>query len=184
MVLKRFDKKCAVYNAIIIDRYISLVLLKVTIQITLIHCIIYSGGFEVCSAERKWSKVARRMGFPQGKGIGSILKNHYEKILYRYDVFKSNGADNKETVSFCLFWLSEDLFFYVLLVFLCFSKCSKLGFLYGKRALASSGAGIIILASVVLIYNENMFRKLVLFVTLIMSSIHISNDSHTYFSSN
>lgn len=40
------------------------------------------------------------MGFPQGKGIGSILKNHYEKILYRYDVFKSNGngaVDNKET---------------------------------------------------------------------------------------
>nr|XP_049705710.1 lysine-specific demethylase lid isoform X1 [Helicoverpa armigera] len=57
-----------------------------------------AGGFEVCSAERKWSKVARRMGFPQGKGIGSILKNHYEKILYRYDVFKNNGAvDNKDT---------------------------------------------------------------------------------------
>ncbi|CAB3255151.1 unnamed protein product [Arctia plantaginis] len=58
-----------------------------------------AGGFEVCSSERKWSKIARRMGFPQGKGIGSILKNHYEKILYRYDVFKNNGAvgDNKET---------------------------------------------------------------------------------------
>ncbi|CAD0206332.1 unnamed protein product [Chrysodeixis includens] len=56
-----------------------------------------AGGFEVCSAERKWSKVARRMGFPQGKGIGSILKNHYEKILYRYDVFKNNGADSKDT---------------------------------------------------------------------------------------
>ncbi|XP_075987464.1 lysine demethylase 5 isoform X2 [Anticarsia gemmatalis] len=58
-----------------------------------------AGGFEICSSERKWSKVARRMGYPQGKGIGSILKNHYEKILYRYDVFKSNGAvgDNKET---------------------------------------------------------------------------------------
>lgn len=57
-----------------------------------------AGGFEVCSAERKWSKVARRMGFPQGKGIGSILKSHYEKILYRYDIFKNNGAvDNKDT---------------------------------------------------------------------------------------
>ncbi|XP_072946087.1 lysine-specific demethylase 5 [Epargyreus clarus] len=58
-----------------------------------------AGGFEVCSAERKWSKIARRMGHPQGKGIGSILKNHYERILYPYDVFKNNGAvgDNKET---------------------------------------------------------------------------------------
>lgn len=60
-----------------------------------------SGGFEICSAERKWSKIARRMGYPQGKGVGSILKNHYERILYPYDVFKNNGAvgDNKETVS-------------------------------------------------------------------------------------
>ncbi|CAG9570286.1 unnamed protein product [Danaus chrysippus] len=61
-----------------------------------------AGGFEVCSAERKWSKIARRMGHPQGKGIGSILKNHYERILYPYDVFKSSGAvgngnDSKET---------------------------------------------------------------------------------------
>ncbi|CAH2061130.1 unnamed protein product, partial [Iphiclides podalirius] len=58
-----------------------------------------AGGFEVCSAERKWSKIARRMGHPQGKGIGSILKSHYERILYPYDVFKSSGAvgDSKET---------------------------------------------------------------------------------------
>ncbi|XP_041984302.1 lysine-specific demethylase lid isoform X2 [Aricia agestis] len=58
-----------------------------------------AGGFEVCSAERKWSKIARRMGHPQGKGVGSILKNHYERILYPYDVFKNNGVltDNKET---------------------------------------------------------------------------------------
>uniref|UniRef100_A0A8R2CA09 [histone H3]-trimethyl-L-lysine(4) demethylase n=1 Tax=Bombyx mori TaxID=7091 RepID=A0A8R2CA09_BOMMO len=58
-----------------------------------------AGGFEICSAERKWSKIARRMGYPQGKGVGSILKNHYERILYPYDVFKNNGAvgDNKET---------------------------------------------------------------------------------------
>ncbi|KAL0859382.1 hypothetical protein ABMA27_010573 [Loxostege sticticalis] len=58
-----------------------------------------AGGFEVCSAERKWSKIARRMGFPQGKGIGSILKSHYERILYPYDVFKNSGVvgDQKET---------------------------------------------------------------------------------------
>ncbi|KAJ0171215.1 hypothetical protein K1T71_013414 [Dendrolimus kikuchii] len=59
-----------------------------------------AGGFEVCTAERKWSKIARRMGHPQGKGIGSILKSHYERILYPYDVFKNNGAvgdTNKET---------------------------------------------------------------------------------------
>ncbi|XP_059047112.1 lysine-specific demethylase 5 [Achroia grisella] len=57
-----------------------------------------AGGFEVCTADRKWSKIARRMGHPQGKGIGSILKSHYERILYPYDLFKNSGVvDNKET---------------------------------------------------------------------------------------
>lgn len=28
------------------------------------------------------------MGNPQGKGIGTILKNHYERILYPFDVFR------------------------------------------------------------------------------------------------
>ena len=39
--------------------------------------------------ERKWSKVASRMGYVGGKGVGSTLRQHYEKILYPYDIFKS-----------------------------------------------------------------------------------------------
>jgi len=42
--------------------------------------------------ERRWSLVASRMNFPSGKGTGSILKGHYERILYPYYVFKRGEA--------------------------------------------------------------------------------------------
>ncbi|CAG2066397.1 unnamed protein product, partial [Timema podura] len=46
------------------------------------------GGLEVTTKERKWSKVASRMGYPQGKSIGTLLKSHYERILYPFDIFQ------------------------------------------------------------------------------------------------
>lgn len=65
------------------------------------------GGFETCTTQRKWSKVAARMGFntTQNKGpIASLLRQHYERVLFPYDVFLSgatiapddNGASLKE----------------------------------------------------------------------------------------
>jgi len=46
------------------------------------------GGFEFVCNERKWSKVAERMGYAQyGKSVGSSLRHHYERILYPYDLF-------------------------------------------------------------------------------------------------
>jgi hypothetical protein len=53
--------------------------------ITFIYC---AGGVEVATRERKWTKVASRMGFPPGKGVGTLLKNHYDRILYPFDVFQ------------------------------------------------------------------------------------------------
>ena len=50
-----------------------------------IYC---TGGVEVATRERKWTKVASRMGFPPGKGVGTLLKNHYDRILYPFDVFQ------------------------------------------------------------------------------------------------
>ena len=45
------------------------------------------GGFEQLSTDnKKWSKVAATMGFPSGKGFGSILRTHYENIVYPYDI--------------------------------------------------------------------------------------------------
>ncbi|XP_053210846.1 lysine-specific demethylase 5D-like isoform X3 [Panonychus citri] len=54
------------------------------------------GGFETCTRERKWSKVASRMNFnlnPNNKGtISSLLRQHYERILYPFDVFLSGAT--------------------------------------------------------------------------------------------
>jgi hypothetical protein len=47
-----------------------------------------TGGVEIATRERKWAKVAARMGFPPGKGVGTLLKNHYDRILYPFDVFQ------------------------------------------------------------------------------------------------
>lgn len=38
--------------------------------------------------ERRWAKIANKIGYPSGRSVGSILKNHYERILYPFDVFK------------------------------------------------------------------------------------------------
>ncbi|XP_046747489.1 lysine-specific demethylase lid isoform X3 [Diprion similis] len=46
------------------------------------------GGIETVTKERRWAKIANRIGYPSGRSVGSILKNHYERILYPFDVFK------------------------------------------------------------------------------------------------
>lgn len=57
-----------------------------------------TGGFEMITKDRKWSKVATQMGYPPGKGIGTILKMHYERLLYPFDVFRQ-GKTLKPIVS-------------------------------------------------------------------------------------
>uniref|UniRef100_A0A2M3ZG99 [histone H3]-trimethyl-L-lysine(4) demethylase n=1 Tax=Anopheles braziliensis TaxID=58242 RepID=A0A2M3ZG99_9DIPT len=47
------------------------------------------GGLEIVTKERKWSKVACRMGYQQGKSVGSNLRSHYERLLYPFDVYRS-----------------------------------------------------------------------------------------------
>lgn len=50
------------------------------------------GGFETVCKEKQWSKVANRLGFPPGKGIGSLIRSHYERILYPYELFQSGAT--------------------------------------------------------------------------------------------
>uniref|UniRef100_A0A8C5BXI1 [histone H3]-trimethyl-L-lysine(4) demethylase n=1 Tax=Gadus morhua TaxID=8049 RepID=A0A8C5BXI1_GADMO len=50
------------------------------------------GGFVTVCKEKWWSKVASRMGFPPGRGVGSLLRSHYEKILYPYELFQSGAS--------------------------------------------------------------------------------------------
>ena len=63
------------------------------------------GGYELCCVERKWTKIAIRLGYAMGKSVGSTLRHHYEKVLYPYDVFqkgvniKDAEVNNKENDS-------------------------------------------------------------------------------------
>ncbi|XP_055550077.1 lysine-specific demethylase lid isoform X2 [Wyeomyia smithii] len=47
------------------------------------------GGIEIVTKERKWSRVACRMGYQQGRNVGTNLKAHYERILYPFDIYRS-----------------------------------------------------------------------------------------------
>ncbi|XP_036433283.1 lysine-specific demethylase 5A isoform X1 [Colossoma macropomum] len=50
------------------------------------------GGFEMVCKEKRWSKVATRMGYPSGKGMGSLLRSHFQRILYPYELFQSGAS--------------------------------------------------------------------------------------------
>uniref|UniRef100_A0A8B9LS47 [histone H3]-trimethyl-L-lysine(4) demethylase n=1 Tax=Astyanax mexicanus TaxID=7994 RepID=A0A8B9LS47_ASTMX len=50
------------------------------------------GGFELVCKEKRWSKIASRMGFPSGKGSGTLLRSHFQRILYPYELFQSGAS--------------------------------------------------------------------------------------------
>ncbi|KAG5885696.1 hypothetical protein JTB14_002310 [Gonioctena quinquepunctata] len=59
---------------------------------TLHRVVQLEGGFDNVTKERKWSKVSHRMGYQVGKSIGTILKTHYERLLFPFDVFKQGKS--------------------------------------------------------------------------------------------
>ncbi|CAG9835453.1 unnamed protein product [Diabrotica balteata] len=58
-----------------------------------LHCIVKKwGGYEHVLKEKMWQQVAQLMGLPMKKGVGAMLKMHYERVLYPYDLFKSDQS--------------------------------------------------------------------------------------------
>lgn len=57
------------------------------------------GGLAKAFKDRKWTKIAVRLGFTHGKNVGTILKGHYEKILYPFDVFVNQDKGHVERAS-------------------------------------------------------------------------------------
>ncbi|XP_036388458.1 lysine-specific demethylase 5B-B isoform X1 [Megalops cyprinoides] len=49
------------------------------------------GGFDTVCRERRWTKIALKMGFAPGKAVGSHLRAHYERILYPYNLFQTGA---------------------------------------------------------------------------------------------
>ncbi|XP_074833909.1 lysine-specific demethylase 5B isoform X4 [Carettochelys insculpta] len=50
------------------------------------------GGFDLVCKERRWTKIAIKMGFAPGKAVGSHIRAHYERILYPYNLFQSGAS--------------------------------------------------------------------------------------------
>ncbi|XP_061626813.1 lysine-specific demethylase 5C isoform X2 [Phyllopteryx taeniolatus] len=50
------------------------------------------GGFEMVCKERRWARVAQRLGYPPGKNIGSLLRSHYERIVHPFEMFHSGAS--------------------------------------------------------------------------------------------
>lgn len=59
---------------------------------SLFQLVAEEGGFDVVCKERKWTKIATRMGFAPGKAVGSHIRAHYERILYPYNLFQSGAS--------------------------------------------------------------------------------------------
>ncbi|XP_010778054.1 lysine-specific demethylase 5C-like [Notothenia coriiceps] len=52
----------------------------------------HEGGFEMVCKERRWARVAQRLGYPPGKNIGSLLRSHFERIVYPFEMFQSGSS--------------------------------------------------------------------------------------------
>uniref|UniRef100_A0A3Q2Q258 [histone H3]-trimethyl-L-lysine(4) demethylase n=1 Tax=Fundulus heteroclitus TaxID=8078 RepID=A0A3Q2Q258_FUNHE len=50
------------------------------------------GGFELICKERRWARIAQRLGYPTGKNLGSLLRSHYERIVYPFEMFQSGAT--------------------------------------------------------------------------------------------
>ena len=55
---------------------------------------------EAITRERRWTTIATKMGLKStnNKGIGGILKTHYERIVHPYMVFQSGKNSRKMNV--------------------------------------------------------------------------------------
>lgn len=60
------------------------------------------GGFEMVCKERRWARVAQRLGYPAGKNIGSLLRSHYERIVYPFEMFQSGASLPVFVSAFCV----------------------------------------------------------------------------------
>ncbi|XP_062941214.1 lysine-specific demethylase 5D isoform X3 [Cynocephalus volans] len=49
------------------------------------------GGYEAICKDRRWARIAQRLSYPPGKNIGSLLRSHYERIIYPYEMFQSGA---------------------------------------------------------------------------------------------
>ncbi|MFT7814079.1 lysine-specific demethylase 5B isoform X2, partial [Arapaima gigas] len=49
------------------------------------------GGFDIICRDRRWTRIALKMGFAPGRAVGSHLRAHYERILYPFNLFQAGA---------------------------------------------------------------------------------------------
>ena len=49
------------------------------------------GGYEAICKDRRWARVAQRLYYPPDKNTGYLLRSHYERIIYPYEMFQSGA---------------------------------------------------------------------------------------------
>ncbi|XP_074179523.1 lysine-specific demethylase 5D-like isoform X3 [Rhinolophus sinicus] len=64
---------------------------KVLDLYSLSKIVIEEGGYEAICRDRRWARIAQRLNYPPGKNIGSLLRSHYERIIYPYEMFQSGA---------------------------------------------------------------------------------------------
>ena len=64
----------------------------------LLQAVEEEGGMEHVSKERKWSRVATKLGFPTQKCQGSTIRGHYERLLYPYYLFQQGQTLPTEVI--------------------------------------------------------------------------------------
>uniref|UniRef100_A0AAV2ZPC4 [histone H3]-trimethyl-L-lysine(4) demethylase n=1 Tax=Pyxicephalus adspersus TaxID=30357 RepID=A0AAV2ZPC4_PYXAD len=58
---------------------------------TLNKIVLDEGGYELVCRDRKWARVAQRIGYPSVKNLGSLLRSHYERIVYPFHMYQSGA---------------------------------------------------------------------------------------------
>lgn len=56
-----------------------------------LQIVVEEGGYETICKDRRWARVAQRLNYPPGKNIGSLLRSHYERIVYPYEMYQSGA---------------------------------------------------------------------------------------------
>jgi len=72
------------------------------------------GGFEVITREKKWPKMAVRLCYQASKNIGSTLRQHYEKILYPFDVSMAGEISDNKVAQISLYLCITEVKLYTL----------------------------------------------------------------------
>ena len=82
------------------------------------------GGFAVVCKDRKWTKIATKMGFAPGKAVGSHIRGHYERILNPYNLFLSGDSLRVSGASL-------NLFYFTAYWYMVFGRNEKVLIMYG-----------------------------------------------------